>query len=57
MGREIVVGTHSPSFGFEKEEEECSRIVDLIEKSGANVLAVGVGSPKQEKWIIKYKES
>ena len=56
VGREIVVGAHSPSFGFEKKEEECSRIVDLIEKSGANVLAVGVGAPKQEKWIIKYKE-
>src|SRR4028118_2339992 len=56
VGREIVVGAHSPSFGFEKKEEECSRIVELIEKSGANVLAVGVGAPKQEKWIIKYKE-
>ena len=56
VGREIVVGAHSPSFGFEKKEEECAQIVDLIEKSGANVLAVGVGAPKQEKWIIKYKE-
>ncbi|MEG4580998.1 WecB/TagA/CpsF family glycosyltransferase [Microcoleus sp. MON1_C5] len=56
VGREIVVGAHSPSFGFEKNEEECTAIVDLIEQSGANVLAVGVGAPKQEKWIIKYKE-
>jgi len=33
VGREMVVGAHSPSFGFKKKEEECSRIVDLIKKS------------------------
>lgn len=56
VGREIVVGSHSPSFGFEKNEIECQKIVDLIEKSGATVLAIGVGCPKQEKWIFKYKD-
>jgi N-acetylglucosaminyldiphosphoundecaprenol N-acetyl-beta-D-mannosaminyltransferase len=56
VGREMVVGAHSPSFGFEKNEAECAAIVDLIEKSGANVLAVGVGAPKQEKWIVKHRE-
>ncbi|MCA1992684.1 MAG: WecB/TagA/CpsF family glycosyltransferase [Coleofasciculus sp. S288] len=55
IGREIVVDAHSPSFGFEIKEEECLEIVNKINKSGATVLAVGVGSPKQEKWIIKYK--
>lgn len=56
VGRELVVDVHSPSYGFEKDEEECLKIIDLINNSGANVLAVGVGAPKQEKWIIKYKE-
>ncbi|HAX76692.1 MAG TPA: glycosyltransferase [Cyanobacteria bacterium UBA11372] len=56
VGREIVVGAYSPSFGFEKNEIECQKIVDMIEESGATVLAIGVGSPKQEKWIFKYKE-
>ena len=55
-GREIVVGAHSPSFGFEKDEEECSKIIDIINQSGATVLAVGVGAPKQEKFICKYKD-
>lgn len=55
VGWEIVVGSYSPSFGFEKDERECQKIVDLIEQSEATVLAIGVGSPKQEKWIIKYK--
>jgi N-acetylglucosaminyldiphosphoundecaprenol N-acetyl-beta-D-mannosaminyltransferase len=56
MGREIIVGAHSPSFGFEKNEQECLEIIDEINKSGATVLAVGVGAPKQEKWIHKYKD-
>jgi len=54
-GREIVVAAHSPSFGFEKNEAECQSIVELINSSPASVLVVGVGAPKQEKWIYKYK--
>ena len=56
VGRQIVVGAHSPSFGFEKNEEECLEIIEMIKQSGATVLAVGVGAPKQEKWIYRYKE-
>ncbi len=56
VGREIITAAHSPSFGFEKDEEECQKIVDLINKSGATVLAIGVGAPKQELWIAKYKD-
>lgn len=55
IGRRIVVGAYSPSFGFEKNEEECKEIVNIINKSGANVVLVGVGAPKQEKWIMKWK--
>lgn len=53
--REIVIGAHSPSFGFEKNELECEKIIEIINNSGANVLLVGVGAPKQEKWIMKYR--
>ncbi|MEM7760314.1 MAG: WecB/TagA/CpsF family glycosyltransferase [Cyanobacteria bacterium P01_A01_bin.40] len=53
--REIVVGAHSPSFRFERDEQECQAIIDLINQSDATVLAVGVGAPKQEKWIAKYR--
>lgn len=55
VGRRIVVGAHSPSFGFEKNEKECEELIDIINKTGANVLLVGVGAPKQEKWIMKYR--
>lgn len=56
MEREIVVGAHSPSFGFEKDEEECEEIVRIINESGANIVLVGVGAPKQEKWIMRWKD-
>ena len=56
VGRQIVVGAHSPSFGFEKNEQECEDIIEIVNKSGANVLLVGVGAPKQEKWIMKYRD-
>lgn len=55
IGRNIVVGVYSPSYGFEKDEEECARLIDIINRSGANVLLVGVGAPKQEKWIARYR--
>ncbi|MBV9388011.1 MAG: WecB/TagA/CpsF family glycosyltransferase [Chroococcidiopsidaceae cyanobacterium CP_BM_ER_R8_30] len=56
VGRNIIVGSHSPSFGFENDEQECQEILELIKDSGATVLAIGVGAPKQEKWIYKYKQ-
>ncbi len=56
VGRKMVVGAHSPSFGFEKNEEECENLCRIVNESGANVVLVGVGAPKQEKWIMKYKD-
>lgn len=56
FGREIVIAAHSPSFGFEKNEAECQAIIDTINNSKATVLAVGVGAPKQELWIAKYRD-
>ncbi|MDJ0845234.1 WecB/TagA/CpsF family glycosyltransferase [Crocosphaera sp.] len=55
VGRKIVVDCYSPTFGFENDEEECQRIIEKIKASGATVVAVGLGAPKQEKWINRYK--
>lgn len=57
VGREMVVGCYSPPFGFENDSVESGKIIDLINNSGASVLAVGVGAPKQEKWIAQYRSS
>jgi N-acetylglucosaminyldiphosphoundecaprenol N-acetyl-beta-D-mannosaminyltransferase len=54
--RNMVVAAYSPSYGFEQDEAECLNIVQQINQSGATVLAVGVGAPKQELWISKYKD-
>jgi exopolysaccharide biosynthesis WecB/TagA/CpsF family protein len=51
----VVIGAYSPPFGFEKSPKESQKIVELIRASGANTLAVGVGAPKQEKWIYKHR--
>lgn len=55
VGRDIIVSTYSPTFGFENDEQECQKIVELINNSEANVLAIGVGAPKQELWLYKFK--
>lgn len=47
-----VVGLHD---GYFKEDDETS-IVEDINNSGANILLVGMGMKKQEKFIYKYKD-
>ena len=54
VGRNIIVASYSPSFGFENNPTECDEIIRNINNSGANVLAIGVGAPKQEKWLVKH---
>ena len=56
IGREIIVGTYSPPFGFEKNRRECDRIVEMLRGSSANVVLVGLGNPKQTNFIFDYKE-
>ena len=51
-----IAGTYSPSFGFEKKEDEVNKIITMINETKPDVLAVGLGSPKQEKFIYKYKD-
>ena len=55
VGRQIVVGAYSPSYGFEKKQKENKEIYKMINESSANVVVVGVGCPKQEKWINAHK--
>lgn len=56
IGREIIVGSYSPSFGFEKRPEECEKICQILRDSGANSVLVGLGNPKQTKFIYYYKD-
>ena len=53
--RQMVTDVYSPPYGFERDEVECEAIIDRVNRSGATVLAVGLGAPKQEKWIYQYR--
>lgn len=55
-GRSLVVGAHSPSMQFIDDAQECREAIGIINRSGANVLAVGLGAPKQEIWIKRYRD-
>ncbi len=47
------VGTYSPSFGFENKPDEMRKIIQLLRKSKADQLFVGLGSPKQDIFIYE----
>lgn len=51
-----VVGVYSPPFGFDKDQNENKKIIDMIKKSSPDILFVGLGAPKQEKWIFNNKD-
>lgn len=53
---QVIIGGYSPPFGFEKSEAETNKIIELIRNSGADTLAIGVGAPKQEKWVCTHRE-
>lgn len=53
---DIIIGGYSPPFGFENDDKEICKILKIIKTSGANVLAIGLGAPKQEKFIFNYKD-
>jgi exopolysaccharide biosynthesis WecB/TagA/CpsF family protein len=54
-GRALVVGAHGPSMNFVDDVTEIDAVLAMIEASGANVLFVGLGAPKQEIWISSVR--
>lgn len=54
-GREMVVGTYSPPKGFEDDPAETARILRAITDSGATVLLVGLGTPKENHFIVRHR--
>lgn len=50
-----IVGIYSPSYGFEKKDEEIKEIIKMINDVKPDILAVGLGAPKQEKFLYKYR--
>ncbi len=50
-----IAGSYSPPFG-EWPEDEFDRMTGKIRESGANLIWVGLGCPKQEHWIARHKD-
>lgn len=51
-----VVDAYSPPFGFENDVEKLEYANERIKCSGADILIVFLGCPKQEKFIYQNKE-
>ncbi|QDT47264.1 Putative N-acetylmannosaminyltransferase [Symmachiella dynata] len=50
-----IVGTDSPPFGFETQDDENQRIVAKVNESAPDLLVVGFGAPKQELWLARHR--
>lgn len=49
-----VAGTHSPPFR-DLEDDEIDEIARMINQSNADVVWVGLSTPKQERWMAKFR--
>lgn len=50
-----IAGTYSPPFGFERDDAENERILELVREAEPDVLVVGLGAPKQELWTYRFR--
>jgi exopolysaccharide biosynthesis WecB/TagA/CpsF family protein len=51
-----IVGTYAPPFGFERDDQENARIVRMVKQARPDVLLTGLGCPKQEKWLFRFRD-
>lgn len=49
-----VVDTYSPPLGFENNKTEIEKIKNMIVSANPDILIVGLGCPKQEKFMYHY---
>jgi len=51
----VVAGTYSPSYGALTREED-GDIIQAIEDARADIVWVGLSTPKQERWMYEHRE-
>jgi N-acetylglucosaminyldiphosphoundecaprenol N-acetyl-beta-D-mannosaminyltransferase len=49
-----ISGIYCPPFGFENNRIETDLIINDINSRNVDILFIGVGAPKQEKWTAKH---
>ncbi|MFA5499521.1 MAG: WecB/TagA/CpsF family glycosyltransferase [Candidatus Omnitrophota bacterium] len=51
-----ISGIYCPPIGFQSDRIESEKIAKMVSDCGPDILFVGLGSPKQEKWIFEYRD-
>lgn len=51
-----IAGVYSPSYTFENDVQEISDIIRKINRTKPDILCIGMGTPKQEKFYYQYKD-
>ena len=51
-----ISGTYSPPLGFEKDETEMDRIINMIRSAETDILILALGCPKQECFFLSCGE-
>jgi N-acetylglucosaminyldiphosphoundecaprenol N-acetyl-beta-D-mannosaminyltransferase len=46
-----VAGTLAPPFGFDQKQSENDTVIEKLRQAKPDILFVGLGAPKQDKWI------
>jgi N-acetylglucosaminyldiphosphoundecaprenol N-acetyl-beta-D-mannosaminyltransferase len=49
-----VVGCYAPPLGFETNEQESAKILEIVAAAAPDLLVVGLGAPKQELWVHQH---
>lgn len=47
-----VAGTYCPTYEFERDPTESEQVLEAVRVAKPDTLIVGLGSPKQEEWIV-----
>lgn len=50
-----IAGTHAPPYQTTFTDSEMSRMIDIVNEAAPDVLWIGLGAPKQEKWIYRNR--
>ena len=51
-----IAGVYSPSYTFENNADEIAGIIRKINRTKPDILCIGLGSPKQEKFFYEYRD-
>ena len=52
----VISGVYSPPWGFETDPEELNRIACAVREAAPHILALGLGTPKQEKYFYENRK-